>query len=58
MAKCSWRVETVGVAELQTTLNDLEAANFEVYQVTPVGEGERFTVLARKALDNKKPIGF
>ncbi|MGV3723129.1 MAG: hypothetical protein ACO1SX_19690 [Actinomycetota bacterium] len=58
MAKCTWRVETVDVAELQEKLNELERDEFEITQVTPVGEGERFTVIARKTLANKKPIGF
>jgi hypothetical protein len=51
-------VETVDVADLQETLNELERDEFEITQVTAVGEGERFTVIARKTLANKKPIGF
>lgn len=58
MAKCTWRVETVDVADLQEKLNELEREEFEITQVTPIGEEERFTVIARKTLANKKPIGF
>ena len=58
MAKCTWRVETVYVTELQEKLNELEREEFEITQITPVGEGERFTVIARKTLASKKPIGF
>jgi hypothetical protein len=58
MAKCTWRVETVTVEELQEKLNELEREEFEITQVTPVGEGERFTVIARKTLANKKAMGF
>jgi hypothetical protein len=49
----------VETAELAALLSELEEASFEIYLVTPVGEGERFTVIARKAKPGgKKAIGF
>ena len=59
MAKSQWRVETVETAALAALLSELEEATFEIYLVTPVGEGERFTVIARKSMPGgKKAIGF
>jgi hypothetical protein len=58
MSKSQWRVETVETAALAALLAELEEASFEIYQVTPVREGEQFTIIARKAAPSKKGIGF
>lgn len=36
-----WKVETVSAEELEGTLNELEAAGFEIYSITQNGDGYR-----------------